>query len=202
MEFAPVQGSLLQFLRYASNVRRLLLIAFLLLSTACADTNADDSFGAARTLAELPTTTSPSESADEEDESFDDGSDGSESDENSSEFDEDADGCHDSYEGDCLPVSDVDLDCGDIAEESLDVVGDDVYNLDADSDGIACEPFPETDANEDGCHDSYSPVCVPVDQGDLDCPEIGFEDIYVVDEDTMNLDADFDGVGCEPDAEG
>ncbi|HEX2048039.1 MAG TPA: hypothetical protein VHF27_09750 [Acidimicrobiales bacterium] len=47
-------------------------------------------------------------------------------------------GCHPSYSGACLPIG-PDVDCGEISARRFRVVGPDVYRLDADSDGIACE---------------------------------------------------------------
>lgn len=114
------------------------------------------------------------------------------------ESDEDVDQCHDSYSGACVPVDQGEVDCGDLFDESFDVVGYDDFGLDADGDSIACEPLNPIDEDDDGCHDSYSGVCVQVDEGDLDCADIGAEDIDVIGEDTFNLDADYDGLGCEP----
>jgi hypothetical protein len=55
--------------------------------------------------------------------------------------------CHPSYQGACLPVGEGDVDCagggGDgphYVSGPLRVVGPDVYGLDRDGDGIACEP--------------------------------------------------------------
>lgn len=48
--------------------------------------------------------------------------------------------CHASYSGACLPIV-YDLDCRDVPG-TVYVVGPDVYNLDADSDGLGCEPRP------------------------------------------------------------
>lgn len=80
--------------------------------------------------------------------------------------DEEADGCHDSYSGACVPVDNGEVDCGDLSDESFDVVGYDEFGLDADIDGIACEPYNPIDEDDDGCHDSYSGECVPVDEGE------------------------------------
>lgn len=112
--------------------------------------------------------------------------------------DTDGDGCHDSYSGACVPVDEGDVDCSSIVEDGFDVVGFDDFDLDADRDGIACEPLNSIDEDDDGCHDSYQGACVPVDEGDVDCPEIGVENIDVVGPDTFNLDLDYDGIGCEP----
>ncbi len=55
-------------------------------------------------------------------------------------------GCHSSYSGACVPIaSDVDCAGGSgngpayVAVKRFDVVGPDVYELDADGDGVACE---------------------------------------------------------------
>ena len=54
-------------------------------------------------------------------------------------------GCHPSYEGDCLPLDALDVDCaggsgdGPAFAGYVEVVGPDVYDLDADGDGYACE---------------------------------------------------------------
>ncbi|MCC6984126.1 MAG: hypothetical protein IT535_12705 [Bauldia sp.] len=58
------------------------------------------------------------------------------------------DECHPSYAGKCVPIaSDVDCAGGEgngpaYVEGPLRVVGPDVYRLDTDGDGIACEPRP------------------------------------------------------------
>lgn len=48
-----------------------------------------------------------------------------------------ASACHPSYEPQCLPVG-RDVDCGELSG-SVRVVGQDVYRLDRDGDGIGCE---------------------------------------------------------------
>lgn len=58
-----------------------------------------------------------------------------------------ASGCHPSYEGACLPTDASDVDCSGgtgngpayVSEKSFRVVGPDVYGLDHDSNGFACE---------------------------------------------------------------
>ncbi len=50
--------------------------------------------------------------------------------------------CHPSYERACIPPNGEDVDCPEVAEngpETFSVVGPDVYGLDGDRDGIACE---------------------------------------------------------------
>ncbi len=56
------------------------------------------------------------------------------------------------------------------------------------------------------CDPNYSGACVPIDRGDVDCaggtgngPEYVRGPVNVVGEDIYGLDADGDGVGCEPD---
>jgi cobalamin biosynthesis Mg chelatase CobN len=56
-------------------------------------------------------------------------------------------GCDPNYAGACVPVDPVDVDCGGgsgngpsfVYAKNFQVVGRDVYGLDADGDGIACE---------------------------------------------------------------
>ena len=56
-------------------------------------------------------------------------------------------GCHPSYSGACVPTGFSDVDCaggggngpGYVSTKGFQVVGTDVYGLDADNDGIACE---------------------------------------------------------------
>lgn len=76
-----------------------------------------------------------------------------------------------------------DLDCADFAQRSFPIdPANDPNNLDADGDGIACEPPPG---------DSGS--------GDLDCADFA-ERSFRIDpaNDPHNLDADGDGIACEP----
>jgi hypothetical protein len=53
--------------------------------------------------------------------------------------------CHASYAGSCVPTGVSDVDCRDSGDDGpyfvgrVDVVGDDVYDLDPDGDGIACD---------------------------------------------------------------
>jgi hypothetical protein len=46
--------------------------------------------------------------------------------------------CHPDYQGACVPMNQGDVDCGDL-DSSVIVVGDDVYHLDDDRDGVGCE---------------------------------------------------------------
>jgi micrococcal nuclease len=48
-------------------------------------------------------------------------------------------GCDPNYAGACVPISSTDLDCSDIDAHGFQVVGKDVYGLDRDHDGVACE---------------------------------------------------------------
>ncbi len=48
-------------------------------------------------------------------------------------------GCHPSYQGACVPVSADDVNCPSIPANDFKVVGPDVYDLDGNSDGVACE---------------------------------------------------------------
>jgi hypothetical protein len=58
--------------------------------------------------------------------------------------------CHPSYQGTCIPPNVADADCygiGDngpwfVREENIKVVGPDVFRLDVDFDGVACEANP------------------------------------------------------------
>src|SRR3954453_18197376 len=49
--------------------------------------------------------------------------------------------CDPNYEGACIPAGYADVDCGEILETDFDVVGYDIYGLDGDEDGIACESY-------------------------------------------------------------
>lgn len=46
--------------------------------------------------------------------------------------------CSPHYSGACIPIRD-DVDCGEITARNFHVVDRDVYDLDGDGDGIACE---------------------------------------------------------------
>jgi hypothetical protein len=50
-----------------------------------------------------------------------------------------ASGCHEEYEGACVPPDAFDVDCPEIPESDFASVGSDPYGLDRDGDGIACE---------------------------------------------------------------
>ena len=47
--------------------------------------------------------------------------------------------CHPSYAGACLPIGAKSVKCSDVGGREFGVVGPDVYNLDPDHNGIACE---------------------------------------------------------------
>jgi hypothetical protein len=126
-----------------------------------------------------------------------------------------SDGCDSNYEGACVPTDQGDVDCGDLGETDFDSVGDDPDSLDADGDGVACEsssstdspsPSPSSDGGassatatsaSDGCDSNYEGACVPTDQGDVDCGDLGETDFDSVGDDPDSLDADGDGVACE-----
>lgn len=87
--------------------------------------------------------------------------------------------------------------------------GDDASSTgleDVDGPGMSGPIWPTTGAAEEGtadsppdCHPSYVP-CLPV-VDDLDCTEVramGAAPVDVVGEDLYGLDADHDGIGCEP----
>lgn len=83
--------------------------------------------------------------------------------------------------------------------------GSDSGTGDDSSSGDAPDPAPD-DAGDTGpspaddeCHPSYSP-CLPV-VDDLDCPDVvalGLAPVELQGEDAYGLDADGDGIGCEP----
>lgn len=54
--------------------------------------------------------------------------------------DSDDGGCSDNYSG-CVPAGEYDVDCGEISDTDIDVLGVDEYALDRDGDGIACESY-------------------------------------------------------------
>jgi hypothetical protein len=47
--------------------------------------------------------------------------------------------CDPNYEGACVPTGHGDVDCADVHETDVQVVGEDIYGLDGDGDGTACE---------------------------------------------------------------
>jgi hypothetical protein len=50
-------------------------------------------------------------------------------------------GCDPNYAGACVPISSVDLDCGDVGRR-VTVIGVDIHRLDSDGDGIGCDSYP------------------------------------------------------------
>lgn len=67
------------------------------------------------------------------------------------------------------------------------------------SSGFVEEDDDESGATEPTCHPSYSP-CLPL-VDDLDCPDVvalGLAPVTLVGADDYGLDADADGIGCEP----
>lgn len=117
--------------------------------------------------------------------------------------------CHPSYEGACLPVAASDVDCAGgsgngpayALEQDFIVVGPDVYDLDGDNDGVACESSdgvsstPRTSVTQvpttvssgstsyANCAAARAAGAAPVHRGE---PGYG-----------PHLDRDGDGVGCE-----
>ncbi len=75
-----------------------------------------------------------------------------------------------------------DLDCADFERQSFPIdPANDPNNLDADNDGLACEPPPDTR------------------EPDLDCSDFAERSFRIDPEnDPNNLDADRDGIACEP----
>lgn len=57
----------------------------------------------------------------------------------SSTTDEGGEDCSDDYAGACIPDTGERVTCSDLPESDFDVLGEDVYGLDPDGDGIACE---------------------------------------------------------------
>jgi hypothetical protein len=47
--------------------------------------------------------------------------------------------CDPNYEGACVPTGHGDVNCADVHETDIQVVGNDIYGLDGDGDGTACE---------------------------------------------------------------
>lgn len=100
-------------------------------------------------------------------------------------------------------------------EEAQDYYADNpdaAPDLDPNGDGRACEiyfgvdqaPVEEAPADEPaaptggGCDPNYPDVCIPPYPPDLDCAEVGYNDIRVTGSDPHGLDGrDNDGLGCE-----
>lgn len=94
-----------------------------------------------------------------------------------------------------------DLNCGDFATQAeaqaeFEAHDEDVYNLDGDADGIACEALPSgQDGGGGGTEDGAA-------QDDLNCEDFATQteaqaEFESHDEDIYNLDADADGIACE-----
>lgn len=49
------------------------------------------------------------------------------------------DDCSSDYAGACVPLDQADVSCADLGVDDIDVIGADVYGLDPDEDGVACE---------------------------------------------------------------
>jgi hypothetical protein len=118
--------------------------------------------------------------------------------------------CDPVYTEVCIPWSEYDLDCADIAETDFTVDGADPNGFDGDGDGVGCESgygeeasgesYTEEDLEDldaDGCSDSYPDICVPSDAYDLDCADVGDTDFTVDGDDPYGFDGEGDGIGCE-----
>jgi hypothetical protein len=122
--------------------------------------------------------------------------------------------CSPHYSGACVPIAaDVDCEGGGgngpaYVQGPVNVVGEDIYGLDRNSDGVGCEsPVVNADLEDlSECSPHYSGACVPIDRGDVDCaggpgngPEYVVGPVNVVGDDIYRRDADGDRIGCEPD---
>lgn len=103
--------------------------------------------------------------------------------------------------------------CAITPERNFTVLPPDPQGLDADGDGIGCEPIggssPPVDApvsasgpDDRPCNAAYPDVCIPAGPPYLDCDDVyylwGYEDFVVYPPDPQNFDGDGDGWGCEP----
>lgn len=102
--------------------------------------------------------------------------------------------------------------CAVTAQRLFKVLAPDPQHLDADGDGIGCEPIggaPQApaapsapDVQYRDCESSYPDVCIPPAPPDLSCDDVeylwGYRDFVVYPPDTHNFDGDGDGWGCEP----
>ena len=120
--------------------------------------------------------------------------------------------CNPHYSGACVPIDRGDVDCAggngngpEYFQGPVYVVGQDIYGLDADGNGIGCEPDVVSAGPEDlsECDPNYSGACVPI-ASDVDCeggngngPAYVRGPMNVVGEDIYGLDRNSDGVGCE-----
>ena len=121
--------------------------------------------------------------------------------------------CSPHYSGACVPIAD-DVDCerggGNgpaYVQGPVNVVDKDIYGLDHNSDGVGCESPVVNAGPEDlsECHPNYSGACVPI-ASEVDCeggggngPEYVRGPVNVVGDDIYGLDANGNGIGCEPD---
>jgi hypothetical protein len=119
--------------------------------------------------------------------------------------------CSPHYSGACVPIAD-DVDCerggGNgpaYVQGPVNVVDEDIYGLDHNSDGVGCESPVVNAGLEDlsECHPNYSRACVPI-ASDVDCeggngngPAYVRGPVNVIGEDIYDLDGNDDGVGCE-----
>ncbi len=120
--------------------------------------------------------------------------------------------CNPHYSGACVPIDRGDVDCEGgggngpaYVRGPVNVVGEDIYGLDADGDGVGCDLRVDNAGLEDlsECDPHYSGACVPI-ASDVDCaggngngPQYVRGPVNVVGEDIYDLDADGDGVGCQ-----
>ena len=134
-----------------------------------------------------------------------------------------ANGCLPNYSGTCVPGSRTDMDCPEVFEltgkTNFAVSGPDVYGLDGDNDGVACEttnwsgyssggasysvvaPAQVASPTSNGCDRNYLRPCIPIVSGNrFNCRDIGTR-VYLApgSTDPHNLDggAGTPGVGCE-----
>lgn len=134
------------------------------------------------------------------------------------------DGCDPSYpdEDTCIPLGPpFDQGCEITNERFFTVLPPDPQHLDADKDGIGCEPIganpaprapapampPAAPPANGECDPSYPDVCIPPVwvYGDLDCRDVPYARFRVIGVDPHRLDGPYDGsnpyepdgIGCE-----
>jgi hypothetical protein len=100
--------------------------------------------------------------------------------------------------------------CAITTQRLFTVLAPDPQHLDADGDGVGCEPVAGSlkqapsvaVAPQRTCESSYPDVCIPPTPPDLSCDDVaymwGYEDFIVYPPDTHGFDGDGDGRGCEP----
>ena len=132
--------------------------------------------------------------------------------------------CDQAYVSHCVPpVEEVgDLNCPSFTEQGvydivLAAVNWDPHGLDADFDGLGCEPYEGAEGSSgdamgivsnvaapvagSGCDPSYPEICL-ASSPDLDCASVGFaltviHDASIGAYDPHGFDADANGLGCE-----